>query len=67
MAQVVLGEMYYSGHGVDRDLVEARRWFEKATSADYTRAKLDLAQMRIQANPADFPEVFKKMIGGSQR
>lgn len=46
MAQVELGEMYYQGHGVDRDLNESKRWLEMASRARYPRAKLDLAQAR---------------------
>lgn len=46
MAQVELGEMYYQGHGVDRDLNESKRWLELASRARYPRAKLDLAQAR---------------------
>ena len=64
MAQVELGEMYYAGHGVDRDLVESRRWIEMAASVDYTRAKLDLIQLRMTANPKDatgFGDVVKAM------
>lgn len=45
MAQVELGEMYYQGHGVDRDLNESARWLELASRARYPRAKLDLAQV----------------------
>lgn len=46
MAQAELGEMYYQGHGVDRDLNESARLLELASRAQYPRAKLDLAQVR---------------------
>ncbi len=42
IAQAELGEMYFRGHGVDRDLAEARRWLTLAARSDYPRAKLDL-------------------------
>jgi TPR repeat protein len=64
VAQVELGEMYYAGHGVDRDLAESQRWIEKAASVDYTRAKLDLIQLRMTANPKDatgFGDVVKEV------
>lgn len=45
IAQVELGEMYFSGHGVDRNLDTARRWIEQANRVRYTRARLDLLQL----------------------
>lgn len=50
VAQVELGEMYYAGHGVDRNLAESRRWLEKAASTDYARAKLDLLQLKLETD-----------------
>jgi len=49
MAQVLLGEMYYDGRGVDRDLQKARFWFEQAARVNYQRAKLDLLDVKIQS------------------
>lgn len=45
VAQVELGEMYFAGHGVDRNLDTARRWIEQANHVRYTRARLDLLQL----------------------
>lgn len=58
VAQVELGEMHYSGHGVDRDLGESLRWIERAASVDYPRARLDLIQLRVEGNPPGVGEVF---------
>lgn len=52
MAQVELGEMYYTGHGVDRDLAQSIHWLEKAARVRYPRAKLDLAQAKAVAAPS---------------
>lgn len=51
MAQVELGEMYYAGNGVDRDLQRAKYWYTQASRAQYPRAKLDLAQVNWAVNP----------------
>jgi uncharacterized caspase-like protein len=53
VAQAELGEMYYSGHGVDRNLASSRHWLELAAAAEYPRAKLDLFQVNLEANPQD--------------
>lgn len=45
IAQVELGEMYFAGHGVDRNLDTARHWVEQANRVPYTRARLDLFQL----------------------
>lgn len=48
IAQVELGEMYYAGQGVDRDLGECQRWLESANRSGYTRARLDLMQLQME-------------------
>jgi len=50
MAQVEVGEMYYMGQGVDRDVAKAQFWYEKAAEANYPRARLDLAQARAASS-----------------
>lgn len=60
MAQVELGEMYYQGHGVERDAQESIRWLELASRASYPRARLDLAQVKAFAAPS--PAAFQDMI-----
>jgi hypothetical protein len=64
MAQVELGEMYYQGHGVDRDLNESARWLELASRARYPRAKLDLAQLRAfsSGSAADMQEMANELL-----
>ena len=51
VAQAEIGEMYYGAHGVERDLVASRHWLEQAAAADYPRARLDLFQLNLEANP----------------
>ena len=42
LAQVRIGEMYGESRGVDRDLIEAKRWFGLAAAQGLQRAKVDL-------------------------
>lgn len=53
VAQAELGEMYYAGHGVDRDLQASRHWMELAAAAEYPRAKLDLLQLNMEISPRE--------------
>ena len=58
VAQAELGEMYYTGHGVGRDLRKTAYWLELAAAAEYPRAKLNLLQVQVEtgskgANPAE--------------
>lgn len=48
VAQAEIGEMYYAGHGTERDLKEGRYWLEQAAVANYPRARLDLLQLDIE-------------------
>jgi hypothetical protein len=68
VAQVILGEMYYQAQGVDRDLAESRRWLEKAARVDYTRAKLDLMQVKRETGAADgnMADIVKEVTKGLQ-
>ncbi|MEI8133425.1 MAG: hypothetical protein WCG34_13415, partial [Leptolinea sp.] len=68
VAQVVLGEMYYQAQGVERDLAESRRWLEKAARVDYTRAKLDLMQVKLESGSgeATMVDVVKEVTHGLQ-
>jgi len=47
-AQYRLGNMYYYGHGVEKNLVEAVRWFRKA--AEYDRAQYMLGLSYANGN-----------------
>lgn len=51
MAQVELGEMYYQGHGVERDLQTSIHWLERSAAAPYPRARMNLAQALMIAAP----------------
>ena len=41
-----LGKLCQHGHGVPKDLAEAKRWYEKAASAGNQEAKEDLEQLK---------------------
>lgn len=64
VAQTELGEMYYGGRGVERNLDEARRWLELAAAALYPRARLDLFQLKVQMDPlgANAEEGLKGLV-----
>ena len=47
LAQVRIGEMYGESRGVDRDLVEAKRWFGLAAAQGLQRAKVNLMQANL--------------------
>lgn len=53
VAQTEVGEMYYAGHGVDRNVKESRIWLERAAEAQYPRAKVDLLQLGLESNRGD--------------
>jgi hypothetical protein len=46
IAQTLLGEIYFEGKLAQRDYAESEKWLARAASQDYTRARLDLAQVR---------------------
>jgi TPR repeat protein len=43
---LTLGSLYEEGHGVARDLAEARRWYEKALAAGSEEAAKQLARVQ---------------------
>jgi hypothetical protein len=63
IAQTELGEMYFTGHGTDRDVDAARRWFEQAAASGYPRARINLAKLDAgpDAPTATAPEPFKQI------
>lgn len=65
VAEVLLGEMYFAGHGVDRDMAKARSWLEKAAVSNYPRAKLNLLQINLVSGESllNQGEVFKNIFG----
>lgn len=54
VAQVELAEMYYTGHGLARDVGKTRALLSQAAEARYPRAKLDMAQIGYESG--DSPE-----------
>lgn len=65
MAQVEIGEMYYRGHGVMRDIDQAIAWTELAARVDYPRAQLNLVQMKLfKATETASPEQTLENIKG---
>lgn len=61
IAQTELGEMLYAGKLIDKDLVEAKKWLELASSASYPRAKIDLMHLSLIENP-DNPKVIQRLL-----
>jgi uncharacterized caspase-like protein len=67
LAQVEIGEMYYTGHGTERNLDKSRQWIESAASANYPRAKLDLVQLRVETRgDVDFGDAARAMFESLQ-
>lgn len=64
VAQAELGEMYYTSHGVERNLQQSRYWLDLAAQADYPRAKLDLLQLTLEtsAGTADIGGAMNSMF-----
>ncbi|SDR55215.1 Sel1 repeat-containing protein [Paraburkholderia fungorum] len=48
IAQTLLGEAYFEGKLVPRDLDQAEKWLARAAAQDFSRARLDLAQLRAE-------------------
>jgi hypothetical protein len=72
VAQVVLGEMYYQAQDEEGSLAEARHWLEQAARVDYTRARLDLMQLKGETGSdavsmADVVNEVKKGFPSNQR
>ncbi|MGV7209823.1 caspase family protein [Oxalobacteraceae bacterium A2-2] len=68
MAQVEIGEMYYTGHGTERNLAKSRQWLEAAAAANYPRAKLDLLQLQATTTPgkADYGDALRSVLDSLQ-
>lgn len=68
IAQVELGEMYYEGRGVDRDLLASRRWLEAAAASGYPRARINLAQLDAEAGGSaqDYLQLMQEMLRATQ-
>jgi len=44
-AQNALGILYYNGQGVEKDLEQSAKWFQRAADQDYGRAQNNLGEM----------------------
>jgi len=66
VAQVELAEMYYMGHGVQRDKAKARALVIQAAQSRYPRAQLDNIQMRIEEGIAT-PQEMMDALGSAMR
>lgn len=63
IAQAEVGELYYEGRGVDRDLEKAKFWFEKGALANNPRAMLDLEQVKISiSDPSDEMRIIEEIL-----
>jgi len=51
VAQAELAELYFKGHGVERDPSRTRALLQRAASTGYPRAVLDLAHINMIENP----------------
>jgi len=60
VAQTELGEMLYGDRSAP-SREEAIGWLEKAAQARYPRARIDLAQLRMQQDPT--PESVRALWG----
>jgi hypothetical protein len=60
IAKNELGEMYFLGRGVDKNVPKSVTLFEAAAQAGYVPAKLNL----IQANAGDDPNQWAKQLSG---
>lgn len=60
VAQNELGEMYYEGRDVPKDLPEARRWLTRAAQASYPRARINLAQLDMMQSR--LPQAAHKLL-----
>ena len=49
-AQFQLGRMYFLGHGVGKDEVEAAKWVRKSAEADNTHAQFNLGLMYTEGH-----------------
>lgn len=69
VAQAELGEMLYRGREVDMDRAAGQRLLEQAGEANYPRAKIDLAEIRLEksGSPEDMATLMKQMFEGSTK
>ena len=68
VAQVELGEMYYTGHGVPRNIDKAKALFEKTSGTRYPRAQLGLGQLGLESGdgPEGMIDAFTSILKAQQ-
>ena len=54
-----LGLLYSTGHGVDRDFVEAHKWFNLAAIKGVRRAEIDRTEVAQEMDNADINRALK--------
>jgi hypothetical protein len=59
-AQNNLGNAYWTGRGVEKDLVEAYKWFELAAERGQSSAVRNREQLRKQINDSDLQEAVRR-------
>lgn len=60
VAQVELAEMYYTGHGLARDVAKAKVLFSQAAEVRYPRAQLGIAQIELEGG-GDIERLFRAL------
>ncbi|MDO5133594.1 MAG: protein kinase [Eubacteriales bacterium] len=68
-SQVVLGNMYYTGDGVEQDYTEALKWFTKAAEQDNETAQYILGHMYQsgEGTRQDYREALKWYTGAAEQ
>lgn len=62
IAQNELGEMYYLGRGLDKDVPASVRLFEAAAKVGYVTAKINLMQARAGNDPNQWVELIQQQL-----
>ncbi|MCI0508005.1 MAG: AgmX/PglI C-terminal domain-containing protein [Gammaproteobacteria bacterium] len=61
-AQMLLGQLYFNGEGVEKDLKAAMYWYEKAAAQGFTDAQYRLGSLYFDGNyniPKDYDNAYK--------
>lgn len=67
-AMFAMGMVYAQGLGINKDLVESKRWYEKASEAGYMKADYNLAMMyrRGIGVEQNFEKAYEYLLRASQ-
>ena len=58
-AQMLLGQLYFNGEGVEKDIKAALYWYEKAASQGFVDAQYRLGSLYFEGKP-EFPKDYDK-------